>query len=351
VALGGGSRTAPMILDTGAPTIVSGEIAEVFAGDVAGTIATTSVDGQVFTSDVVPLPQLAIGDAIFSHVGAVVGEIKPGNPFYCISEAGFIGASLMQTAVWQIDPGSDPSSGSLTIAESVDGLDHVDGAIRLDFARASDVSPSPLIKLPTGAGALTLLLDTGSDGWLAVHPDDLADAGVALPDDAPSMSVLGRGTAGPFTTRLEWSAVDVGLGDEVMRLPLAASAALPPGQGIAGVDFLSRFVVTVDWPGDAVYLDPIAEVAPSIPASASLSWDNGYVVGSYAEGLSANDGLELGADVTAIDGIDVTRAPFDDFCTRLTAEDAATYEMTVAGDVPTTVEVTRVEDFLEPLGT
>ncbi len=341
VTLGEDSRTVPMILDTGAPTIVSEELAEVFAGDTRGTIATSSADGATLTSDIVAVPRLAIGSATFHDVGAVVDRIDPGNPFYCLSDAGFIGASLMRSAVWQIDP----TTHTLTITASADDLDHIDGATVLEFRPASAVSPSPLVELPAGEGSLTFLLDTGSDGWLATNPADLEDVGIAILDDAPSMAVLGSGAAGPVLTQARW--VDATTGDD--SLLLAASESMPQGQGNAGTDYLSRFVVTLDWPAGVVYLDPIADVAPSVPSSAALGWDDGFVVGSYVEGLAGNEGLELGARVQAIEGQDVTRAPFDDFCRRL-IDGPATFEMTMAGEGSVAVSVAPVDGFYAPLG-
>jgi predicted aspartyl protease len=345
VTLGQGSRTVPMILDTGAPTIVSEEIAEVFSSGSAGTISTASADGQVINSDVVVLPQLSIGGARFDDVGAVLGAIEPGNPFYCVSDAGFIGASLMQTGVWQIDP----LAGTVTIASSTAELEHLDDAIRLDFARASDVSPSPLVPIRVAEGSLALVLDTGSDGWLTVNPHALDEVGLDVPADAPSQEILSTTAAGIVSTRASWIAADLGFGDEEHRLPLAAAGLLPAGQGDAGTDFLRHFVVTIDWVEDVAYLSPLGdELAPAVPASAGLAWDEGFVVGSFVLGVPGTEGLVLDTDVVALDGRDVTRAPFDDFCARM-LDGPATYEMTVAGELPSTVDVAPVEDFFEAL--
>ena len=174
VTFGDDRRTSPMILDTGAPTIITEELAEVFAGDPAGTIATTSADGQVATSTVVPLSTISIGGVAFRDVGAVVGAIEPGNPFYCITDAGFIGTSLLQTAVWQIDP----VAREVTIAASVAGLDHIDGAERIDFRRASEVrtlDDSELEKLQQAGAQLEVVPECAGR---------LADAGFSCPDAA-----------------------------------------------------------------------------------------------------------------------------------------------------------------------
>ena len=348
VTFGDDSRTVPMVLDTGAPTIISEDLAAAFAGDAVGTIAGASADGQVVTSDVVRLPQVAIGEAVFRDVGAVVGAIEPGNPFYCLTTSGFVGASLMQAATWHIDPATQ----MVTIAGASDGLDTA-GSLRLDITRSSEVSPSPLFELETGQGSLTFLADTGSDGWLAVHPADLDRLGTEAPVAIPTVSVLGTGSAGAFSTRVGWLAQGLELGDEPVTMPLAVSETLPQGQGNAGTDFLRQFALTVAWDEDALYLEPLtplAAVAPSVPASVGLGWDDGYVVGSFVEGLEANEGLSLGTPVVAIDGEAVSGMPFDDYCTRVVrASGPDARELTVAGDPPLMVTAAPVEGFFEAL--
>lgn len=331
----GGSEPMPMVLDSGGPTIVSAEVAEVFGGGRVGTVTAGSADGQVVTSDVVELPAVAIGGARFEGVGAVVGAIEPGNPLYCISQHGLIGASLMQAATWQIDPAAQ----TVTIASSIDGLEHVDGVQRFEFRRASAISPSPLVALSAGEGTLNTLVDTGAVDWLAFNPLELEDIGVALALDAPSIASRDRAT-------MRWGWADLSGAGGSTSLPVASSMTVPRGQGTAGTDYLSRFVVTIDWEDEVLYLDPIAPLSPPPPASATLGWADGYVVRSYVVGLPGNAGLELGAPVTAIDGVDVTRARFADFCARLVAGAAAT-EMKVGGETPVTVEVSPVEGFYD----
>jgi hypothetical protein len=158
------------------------------------------------------------------------------------------------------------------------------------------------------------------------------------------MAILGTTAGGATVTRARWVDADPGSG----VLPVAATELLPPGQAMAGMDYLSRHVVTVDWPGGAVYLDPVADVVPSIPASASLAWDDGFVVGSFVEGLPGNDGVELAAPVQAIDGEVVSDAPFDRFCRHLT-QPPERYAVALAVEPPASVAVSPAAGFLEPL--
>ncbi len=348
VALGSGRETVPMILDTGAPTIVSADLAERFGGEVTGSIVSASIDGEVTSSPVVPFSSVTVGGAEFRDVGGVAGFIAPGNPLYCISGHGLIGATLMKDAVWQIDY----STQQVTIASSVEGLDHIDGAISLAFTPASEGSPSPIIEIPAGDGTLRLLLDTGSDGWLTVNPLDLEGTGASVDSDSPTVATIGAGATGTFETSLVWTALDMQFGEqELAAVPMATTVTLAEGQGNIGNAFLSNYVVTIDWPESTLYLDPVTDdPRPHAPASSTLSWDGSdYIVGSIVEGAPGTDDLALTATVTAIDGEDVTAATFDEFCMCSTGDQASSYEMTVAGDVPTTVDVAPVEDFFEAL--
>jgi predicted aspartyl protease len=345
VTFGEGSRTVPMILDTGAPTIITEDLAAVFALEPVGTLATTSVDGQVATSSIVPLPVLHVGGARFSDVGAVVRAIEPGDPFSCISDAGFIGSSLLRTAVWRIDP----QKSEVTIAASLDQLPELDSSIRLGFEPSSSISPSPVVDLETGDGSLAFMVDTGSDGWIAANPDDLERAAIVVGDRAPTRSVLGSSATGQFATQIRWASANVDFGAGTAAMPLATSDALPPGQGDIGTDFLSHFILTIDWTDDTIYLEPIDPGSgPSIPMSVALGWDDGFMVGSYVDGLAEGAGLQLGAPVAAVDGRDVTSAPFDEFCAYLRARPEI-QQIVVAGDALRTVDVEPVRDFYEPL--
>ena len=345
--LGDDETSLPMLLDSGSPTLIADSLAAVHAGDPSGTVSAMAMDGQVISSPVVSLRRVRIGAADFRDVGAVETAIDRDDPLWCLADAGIIGASLMQDAVWQLDYEAQ----RLTIAPSVDGLDHVDSAIRLDFTPASDASPSPLVSLPAGDGTLTFLVDTGSDGWLTVHPADLSRTGVELAPGAPTVATLASSAGGRIATRLTWTAADLTLGQrQLADVPLATTAALPEGRGIMGNAFLDDFVVTIDWTDDALYLDPVSDdPGPEVPRSVSPTWHDGFVVGSVVEGAPGTTDIQLDTPILAIDGEDVSRATVDDACRRLTDASHPPTSITLAGDVPVDVEVGPVSGFLDAL--
>jgi predicted aspartyl protease len=349
VLLGDAEEAVPIILDTGAPMTLSDELADQYGGKVAGQVSIAAIDGTILNVDVVPITSVDIGGAVFTDVGATKGFLDLDNPLSCISPHGLIGASLMRTAVWQIDYASN----EITIAPSVDDLDHIEGASRIEFTVATPTSPSPIVEIRAGDGTLTFLVDTGSDGWLTLNPADVEAIGAGLGTDAPRASSMSAGEAGTFLSEIAWTAADLAFGDLALDgVPLATVAALAEGQGNIGNGFLSQFIVTFDWPGSALYLEATGDdIAPPLPASAGFTWGGERIlVGSVVRASNAEAaGVETDVPVTAIDGVDVSSATRDDYCALANAPTTDSFEMTLGGDQPLTIAVAPVTDFYDAL--
>jgi hypothetical protein len=170
---------------------------------------------------------------------------------------GVIGANLMQTDVWQLDL----PARTLTIAEGISDLVHIDGAIGLDFRAFSSSSPSPVVDIGVGAGRLPFLVDTGSDGTLAANPIDLAGAGMTLDLAGSTDSLSVASWSGRNEAMVTPVAGQLTLGDgPPHRRVILATDALGR-MGIMGTGFLGDYVLTIDWPSRRLYLDPIGRTA------------------------------------------------------------------------------------------
>ncbi len=338
-----------LIVDSGAPTILSDELADQFGGEVAGHLNTAAIDGTVVKEEIVPVAELHIGDATFTDVGSIKGFLEPDNPLSCISSNGLIGASLMKEAVWQIDYGTE----QITIAPSVDGLDHIEDAIALGFVSPTASSPSPQLPLLAGEGTIDFLIDTGSDGSLTVNPADLAGIGIEVDPSGPAYRTEAAGSAGSYDARLLYASVDLGLGNQQLDgFPVATIESLQAGQGNIGNAFMSNYVVTIDWPQGNIYFDPVSDdPRPPTPPAATIGWDGERItVGGVVEGSDvAEAGLAIGQFVSSIDGQDVSAATRDDFCQLHVAERRDdVFELTT--DDGQTYQIGPVGDFYGPLG-
>jgi hypothetical protein len=171
VSFGAAGPYRPMLLDTGAPTVISRELAEAIAVRPAGATTLRTPGAGPVSMDRVIIPELRIGPMTFREVIAAVpprGHSALGD----FIGHGLIGADLMQLAVWHIDT----RAGSLTVARSLGELVHQrvtqpgyrhPAHAAMDFLPASRASPSPVLTLAVDGMQRRFLLDTGSDGGIA----------------------------------------------------------------------------------------------------------------------------------------------------------------------------------------
>lgn len=348
---GGSTEPVPFILDSAAPTSYSHAAADLFASEAVGTVSIRTIDGSILEVDVVNVGSLRIGGAVFDDVAGTRGVIKPDNPLSCLSEYGLIGANLLRTAVWQIDY----DAREITISSSVDGLDHVDGAITFPFGTLTRAAPTPVLTFLGDHGRLRFILDTGSSGGLTSNPADLEAIGVTVDASGPKIDVIVAGGAGTFETTVTYAGVDLELdGTSHEDYPVATTDSVGRREGIIGNGFLDGFVVTIDWPSGKLYLDPVLADGsipmPPDPLGANLSWDGrNPIIGSIVPGSTAAEvGLRLGEAVSRITTQDHSYMALSEFCALRPGEPPQIVSVTTVRGVTYAFE--PVVGFFDPLG-
>lgn len=133
--------------------------------------------------------------------------------------------------VWQIDYGDQ----QVTAHASVDQLDHIEGAIELDFTPQAGHAPTPFVRLPLGDGALDFIVDTSGGIPIIIEPAALASVGLDIPADAPRSVHLASGAAGTFETEVTFVDVTVALGESEVVTTVGVGAGFAPrADGIIG---------------------------------------------------------------------------------------------------------------------
>ena len=307
----------PFMLDTGAPTFVTEEIGDAHGGEVVTEMVTIAGGGVIEWSPMVKFPSVTIAGAL--EITDVTGGVNwaTEGPFYCITRNGLIGSQAMRNAVWQIHYGND----EITVAATVDQIDHIADAIALPFTVKEDgLSPTPWVELGLGDGKLVFIVDTGGGVPLTINTDALEKVGLELYEDAPVAAGISSGAGGDFDTALAGLTVPMMFGDtELLTTAVVGDGLAPTTDGNMGASFLKNFVVTLDWSTQTMYLDPLFE-GDRVPLPGAASVGVGFrgddlAVTSIAKGGPADEaGLTLGEVVTAIDGTDVTDISADAFC-------------------------------------
>jgi hypothetical protein len=340
-----GETALPFMLDTGAPTVVTDTLIEAWGGEIVFESPGLAGGGKLVWTPTTLIPSATVQDALPITSLTAGSGWAAGGAFYCITQHGLLGAPAMRNGVWQVDYGTN----QITVAASVDQLDHIEGAIALPFFIKEDtVSPTPHVQLQVGNGTLEFIVDSGGGIPLTINTADLASVGVDIPDGAPAMANLAGGAAGSFEIALTALQLPVGVaGTEITTTVFVGDGMAPGAAGNMGHMFLKDFVVTFDWSTETIYLDPLAEDG-SVPgmtdapaAGVGLQPDGSLMVTSMALGGRADEaGLTLGERVVAINGQDVTNDP-DAYCTL-----SATGIETITTEAGKTYDVSDIEGFL-----
>ena len=92
------------ILDTGAPNLISKEIADELMLKPKFSAEMNDSQNQSEELDFVQIKRIGIGDVNFINIGAVVADLENGvKKVSCFKVDGIIGANLMRNAIWDID--------------------------------------------------------------------------------------------------------------------------------------------------------------------------------------------------------------------------------------------------------
>jgi hypothetical protein len=343
----GDDAALPFMFDTGASTLISREIQEANPSElVVETIGLAGGGGILFTPTR-RYPSLTVGDSV------TVTDVLASDPwegrdaFHCITPNGLLGASSMQHAVWQVDYGTK----QISVADSVDQLEHIDGAIALPFTitEGNKMSPTPHVKLPVGNGEIEFIVDTGGGIPMAIEPAQLPAVGIELPADAPAFGTLSGGAAGAFEGTAQFMRLPVMFGDTELSVPVVVAEGMGAGAGgNIGHMFLKSFVATFDFPNQMLYLDPLFEgtAVPDLadPAGVGFSLQDGQVlVSSVLKGSSAEQqGAKIGDVIAQVDGSSVEDISADEYCARFAT--TTTHE-TVTTASGATYDASPIEGF------
>ncbi|CAA0124015.1 Uncharacterised protein [Halioglobus japonicus] len=338
------------ILDSGAPMTIASTLTQTLGLKPLASAALAGPEGGHREVPVVRIPEISIAGLAFQDVGTVVDWVQPPDVLACLSTAGLMGASLLQAAIWQIDF----QTKQITISSSLDELSGLKDASKIPFKR-SDAAGSPRIAVGVSSSDnVSLLIDLGFNGSIAIPTALLEAAGDKIADTAPteigqaSSTVFG---SAPSTVQIA-QVQELRLGGlRLKNFPVVTGTSVSDFH--VGIEFLRHFRVTLDWVNNDLYLElrePQSALYDDFATYgfAPQAHDEGLVVGAlWREGAAARAGLKLGDQLIKIDHRDTTAPDFESVCTLLDeiglyGSSDATISVTLKRNgVQKTVEVAR----------
>lgn len=308
-------NTYRFLLDTGAPNILSKELAEKIEFMKVRKIKTNDSQGNSSVLDYVKLKKININGANFTNTTAGIADLQQVEAIACLNIDGLIGANLMKNAYWQIDYQKNiiriiPEKKDLIIPQN---------SFSIPFT--SDVTGTPIVHLSIGSTTIKRLkVDTGSVGFISTEYDHLKElkSNNEVVNERTSFganSVGIFGISGNDTSKQvllkKISIGDLTLDNQIVDFKKGKNSLL-------GMSFLKNYLVTIDWNNNLISLTPQSNFNNSFAESFGISlYKTGdkMIVSSITEGSSAQtSGIRVGDTVLQVNELDVSNTSLEEYC-------------------------------------
>ncbi len=308
-------NTYRFLLDTGAPNILSKELAEKIEFMKVRKIKTNDSQGNSSVLDYVNLKKININGANFTNTTAGIADLQQVEAIACLNIDGLIGANLMKNAYWQIDY----QNNIIRIIPEKKDLIIPPNSFSIPFT--SDLTGTPIVHLTIGSTTIKRLkVDTGSVGFISTEYDHLKElkSNNEIINERTSFGANSVGIFGISSNDTSKQVLlkkisigDLTLDNQIVDFKKGKNSLL-------GMSFLKNYLVTIDWNNNLISLTPQSNFNNSFAESFGISlYKTGdkMIVSSITEGSSAQTaGIRVGDTVLNVNELDVSNTSLEEYC-------------------------------------
>jgi hypothetical protein len=300
------------LYDTGAPNVISTELAQELNIKPYVTNKTVDSQGKKEELEYLLLPSVRIGSVDFINTGAAVADLNRSSVIACLNIDGIIGANLMQKAIWQIDY----TNKVIRISNSMDSLNVKNGK-HIKFDQKMTGTPVADINV-NGTVVKNVTIDSGSNGGFS-----LSEKTYRIAKDSASPVVIGIGTTtsglygvGEVDTNYYTTISTVSIGEIQLSNQMVG---FNKGHALTlGNEFFENYLVTYNWFDKEMILSEKMEHDNSSFNSFGFSYffnETKLLVSMLIEGSEADQkGIKRGDQIIAINGVDYSEMTQEKWC-------------------------------------
>ncbi|RZK10398.1 MAG: PDZ domain-containing protein [Flavobacterium sp.] len=293
------------LLDTGAPTVISPEVARTLNSKKVKKSIVSDSQGNNNKQEFILIDEIKIGRLHFNDIGAVVIDLKKSFEIKCLNLDGIIGSNQMSNAIWEIDY----KNKNIVITDNFSGFKEPEGASKLHFIEM-EPQKTPLVRVQVDSTNSKLItFDTGANGSIDLPLSNFE----STINGYEKIKSFGNTSSGLYGIGKKDTIVTVKVG--LMKLgTLQAKNQLISFENLSaaviGNGFLKNFKTTINWKTKTIYLQQqdTIENAKVESFGFGIRYINlkpvvsNIILGSDAE----KSGLKLGDEITEIEGIDLS---------------------------------------------
>jgi hypothetical protein len=293
------------LLDTGAPNVLSKELAEKIKYKVVTSSNMNDSQGNRKKQVSVKVDNIRIGNLDFKNMGAVIIDFNKVFELKCFGFDGIIGANLMSKAIWEIDY----ERGKIGISDNLSSFEIPENVFTVPFTTTNS-QKTPKVKIKTDRVTFNkVTFDTG-----AISAFEMGmGKGKAIIDSLDGFEIEGTTSTGVYgrasvntnkVAKIDTTTLgDLKLTDQVIEFEQVGSVILGNG-------FLKGYKVIIDWNTYKIFLEEREgynektyegyDVLPRIQNNQMLI--SAIVKNSRAEEM----GIKINSQILNVNGKDVT---------------------------------------------
>ncbi|KJY78817.1 aspartyl protease family protein [Vibrio nigripulchritudo] len=324
------------IMDTGAPTILTKEVADELGIEAMGTNKGRDANNNLVSMDISIADSIEIGDVAFRNVPVFIFDPSGLPSAKCFLDGGIIGAEILPLAAWQLNF----KDSEIVITSDVRKLDYTKGAARA-ILKESGYPHHPILEHRINDKFTdNLMFDTGNTEVLQLNQlalDQMITDGVLSNPKIEGHGSFGESAGGQAESTVYYQTPIESM--EVGGLELkdfhAWTRATPPS--LLGAKLLENHIVTLDYPNRDAYFYKFQERRKERTSwgykTAISELNSLYVSFLESPSLAESAGLQLGDRILKVNYRDTTYIDPEKHCEILrwlpNARDGETLELKV----------------------
>ncbi|GLR17323.1 hypothetical protein GCM10007940_19380 [Portibacter lacus] len=291
------------LLDTGAPNVISQELADEISYEKGVSIDIKDSQGEKKKQKSVMIDNIRIGDIDFANTGAIIIDYGDVFEMKCMGFDGIIGANLMSKLTWEIDY----KNSTVSFSDIKHHFDVPADAEVIPFVPKA-IQRTPVIQILVNEAVFDkVTFDTGANGAINLRKDK-ADQVVKELAGFDLHGNLSAGIYGSGAHSVEKYGVVDSLKIGSLELEAQVVSFESSGSMTLGNKFLKYYRVIIDWNKDEIYL--IKEEGYDKKEYKSFGFfpkkveDKLMVMGIVNESFAGQQGVELDMQIMEINGVD-----------------------------------------------
>ena len=287
------------VLDTGAPSIISKELAKKL--DLSNITEQKVGDSQGEDSNLgfTTIEKLSISDINFLNTGAVIADLNQSQEVGCLKIDGFIGSNLMRKAIWKFDYQNQ----IITITNSIESLNIPKSTNKIPFF--TELTGTPIIDiLLNNITEKNVTVDLGSNGDISLSQktfDRLMKNNPSIPqtysfgNSTSGLYGLGKADSTFYLKVPSISFGDISLDSTIVQFTSESASTI-------GTELFKNYDLIINWFTKEIILINQTKYNNSTLSSFGFSFSNQESKLTVSEIYENMEDLKVGDQILSMDG-------------------------------------------------